>query len=136
MKKAILFFFLAALIGCSKEQIQQQQQNTVVLAMTSGQWKVTSFMKGSTDVTADFATYTFQFKTNMTVDALHNGTVEKTGSWAADATAQTITSNFTGAAHPLDLLNGTFTITNTTWTSVVASQTVGTELRSVRLDKQ
>jgi len=104
--------------------------------MTNGQWTVTSYIKGGTDVTTDFAPYKFQFKTNFTVDAINSGTLEKTGTWNADANAQTITSAFANATNPLTLLNGTWNITNTTWTSVQANQTVGAELRTLRLDKQ
>jgi hypothetical protein len=135
MKIIYTLVLLICLIGCSKEQKQQQQENLVVQAMVNGQWKVTSFNKGGTDVTSDFSVYKFQFKSDLTVDAINNGAVEKTGAWNADANAQTITSNFSNAVNPLVLLNGTWTITNTTWTSVQANQTVNGELRTLRLDK-
>jgi len=135
MKKLQAFVLLFILTSCAKE-IQKQQENLVVQAMTNGQWVVTSYLKGSTDVTADFSVYKFQFKTNFAVDAINNGTVEKTGTWNADANAQTITSVFSGATNPLVLLNGTWNIINTTWTSVQANQTVNGESRTLRLDKQ
>lgn len=135
MKKLQALLVLLLLAGCSK-QIQKQEENLVVQAMTNGQWTVTSFIRGGTDVTADFTSYKFQFKTNFTVDAINNGSLEKTGTWSADANAQTITSAFANATNPLALLNGTWNITNTTWTSVQANQTVGGELRTLRLDKQ
>lgn len=136
MKKLYSIVFLLAIIGCTKEQKQQKQEDLVVQAMVNGQWKVTSFVKGGVDVTSDFSPYKFQFKTDLTVDAINNGSVERTGSWTADANAHTITSNFTSVGDPLLLLNGTWTITNTTWTSVIANQTVSGELRGLRLDKQ
>ena len=135
MKIIYTLVLLICLIGCSKEQKQQQQENLVVQAMVNGQWKVTSFNKGGTDVTSDFSVYKFQFKSDLTVDAINNGAVEKTGAWNADANAQTTTSNFSNAVNPLVLLNGTWAITNTTWTSVQANQTVNGELRTLRLDK-
>lgn len=136
MKKLYAFFCMAIFVACSPKEIkEEQQQNLVVQAMTNGQWKVTSFVKGGSDVTSDFSAYKFQFKTNLTVDAINGSTVEKTGSWNADADAQTITSNFTGATNPLVLLNGTWNITSTTWTSVNAAQTVSGEARTLRLDK-
>lgn len=135
MKKILLLAFLTAAIGCTKEQKKQVQQNLIVQAMTNGQWKMTNFTRGSNDVTSDFSVYKFQFKTDLTVDAINNGTVEKTGTWNADANAQTITSSFTNAANPLMLLNGTWNITNTTWTSVQATETVSGEIRTLRLDK-
>lgn len=133
MKKLYLGLSIFFLLGCSKEK---RQENMVIKAMVSGQWKVTNFNKGGTDITSDFSIYKFQFKTDFTVDAINNGTVEKTGSWDADASAQTITSNFTNASNPLVLLNGTWTITNNSWTWVEAKLTLNGELRNLRLDKE
>ena len=104
-------------------------------ALTNGLWKMTSFNKGGTDITSDFTPYSFKFNTNFTVDAINNGMVEKTGTWNADSDALTMTSNFPNAVNPLILLNGTWTITSATWTSVIANQTVNGELRVLRLDK-
>jgi hypothetical protein len=133
MKNLHLFFLLIILAGCKKEK---KAENLVIQAMINGQWEVTNFNKGGTDITNSFAPYKFQFKTDFTVDAINNGTVEKTGSWNADASTQTITSNFTNAVNPLVLLNGTWKITNNSWTWVEASQTLNGELMNLRLDKQ
>jgi hypothetical protein len=127
---ALIFLFITT--GC----IKKKQEDIVIDAMVNGQWKVTNFNKGGTDKTPDFATYKFQFKTNFTVDAINNGSLEKTGSWNADAGAQTITSSFSNAVSPLVLLNGTWKITNNSWTWVVAQQTLNGELLNLRLDKQ
>lgn len=132
MKKFYSIFFLILIAGC----VKKKQEDMVVNAMVNGQWKVTNFKKAGSDITTDFANYKFQFKTNFTVDAINSGTVEKTGSWNADATAQTITSSFTNAVDPLVLLNGTWQITNNSWTWVEAKQTVNGELLNLRLDKQ
>ena len=110
-------------------------KNAVLDAMTSGYWKVVSFKTGAVDVSSDFSGYKFQFKENLTVDAINQTTVEKTGSWNADTNAKTITSTFLNASNPLILLNGTWQITRSDWTFVEASQTVNGELRSLRLEK-
>jgi hypothetical protein len=133
MKKFYPLIFLLILVGCKKEK---KAENIIIQAMVNGQWKVTNFNKGGMDKTSDFATYRFQFKNDFTVDALNSGSIEKTGSWNADAIAQTITSNFTNAVNPVVLLNGTWTITNNSWTWVEAKQTLNGELLSLRLDKQ
>jgi hypothetical protein len=132
MKILYLLIFFIISFGCIKEK---KAENLVVQAMVNGQWKVTNFKKGGTDMTSDFASYHFQFKTNFTVDAINSGSVEKTGSWNADATSQSITSNFQDAVNPVVLLNGTWIITNNSWTWVEAKQTVNGELMSLRLDK-
>lgn len=136
MKKLYGFALLIALLGCGKDGVvEKAQENLVIQAMTTGQWKVTSFTRSGNDVTSGFANYQFRFKTDLTVDAINSGSLEKTGSWNANADAQTITSSFSGVTDPLALLNGTWNITNTTWTSVNATMTVGAEVRSLRLDK-
>jgi hypothetical protein len=132
MKTFLTLLLFVAFASCSKEQIQT---NAVISAMTNGQWKVVNFMNGNTNMTSDFSVYKFQFKTNLSVDAINNNTVEKTGTWNADANARTITSNFTNASNPLMLLNGTWKITNNSWNFVEASQTVNNELRTLRLEK-
>jgi hypothetical protein len=140
MKIHHIFFLLLAFAGCNTKDkiIEKQQENLLMAAITNGQWVVTSFHKGSTDVTADFSGYKFQFKDNYTVDAIKNGIVEKTGTWAAagNAQAQTMTSNFANSTQPLILLNGTWNIITTTWTSVEASMMVNSEIYTIRLDKQ
>jgi hypothetical protein len=134
MKKLYIILILASALGC-KKQIEEQQQNIIIQAMTTGEWKVTSYIKGGTDVTSDFSPYKFRFKTDFTVDAVNNTTVEKTGKWNADANARTITSEFTNATNPLILLNGIWNISNNSWTWVEAYQNNGTETRTLRLDK-
>lgn len=139
MKIHYVFFLLLAFAGCStKEIIEKKQETLLMAAVTNGQWVVTSFHKGSADVTQDFSGYKFQFKDNYTVDAIKNGVVEKTGTWAAagDAQAQTMTANFANSTNPLILLNGIWNIITTTWTSVEASMMVNSEIYTIRLDKQ
>jgi hypothetical protein len=134
MKKLTLIVFLFTFISCGKGG-DNAPSLFVLQAMTDGQWKVSNYDKGTTDVTSDFNGYSFQFKTNLTVDALKNGATEKSGNWTADGSAKTITANFTSASNPLDLLNGTWNISNTTWTSVDATQSVNGVIHTLRLDK-
>jgi hypothetical protein len=135
MKYSFALIILLGLFGC-KKQIEKIQTDLVVQAMTTGQWKMVSFVNGSTDITNDFAPYAFQFKTDFTVDAIKSSSVETTGTWNADANAKTITSNFsTQANNPLPFLNGTWKITNNSWTFVEANMTVNGVLRTLRLEK-
>jgi len=136
MKKLYIILLLASVLGC-KEQIEEQQQNIIIQAMTNGEWTVTSFLKAGTNVTTDFSPYKFKFNNDYTVNAItiNNGMVEK-GTWNADASAKTITSNFPNASTPLSLLNGTWNITNNSWTWVEATKITGSETHTLRLDKQ
>jgi len=131
MKKFYVVIVLFLLAGC----VKKKQEDIVINAMVQGQWMVTKFIKATNDVTPDFANYKFQFKTNFTVNAINNGIVEKTGSWNADATTQTISSNFANAINPIVLLNGTWHITNNSWTWVEATQTINGESWNLRLEK-
>ena len=139
MKILYMIMILTAFTGCSVKDkvIEQQQINLIMQAMTTGQWKVSNFMKGSVDQTADFNIYKFQFKDNYTVDAINNGTVERTGNWSAagDINSQTITASFGTTSNPLELINGTWNIVTTTWTSVHATQTVNGEPRVLKMEK-
>ena len=119
-----------------KKTIEQIQEDLVIKAMTDGQWKITNFVNNGNNITTDFDTYRFKYYSNKTVDAINNGTVEKTGNWDGNSSNMTTWANFTGAVHPLILINGTWQITRNSWTYVEASQTVGADTKTMRLDKQ
>ena len=127
--------FLLLLTSACKKTIEKIAENKIISAMTDGQWRVTSFSQNSTDLTADFSEYKFQYYSNKTVDAIRNGVVEKTGNWDGDVDAMTTWANFSNAVNPIVLLNGTWHIDNNSWTFVVLSQSNGVETKNMRLDK-
>jgi len=137
MKRTPVLLITTMLLGsaCSKT-VEEKKQDLVIQAMTDGQWGVTSFTLNGTNITADFATYRFKYYENKTVDAIKNGTVEKTGQWDGDASTMTTWANFSGAVNPLDLINGSWHIDRNSWTYVEASQTSGGNTKTMRLDKQ
>ncbi|GAC1418001.1 MAG: hypothetical protein NVS1B13_15580 [Flavisolibacter sp.] len=122
-------------LGACKKTVQRVQENYIVSAMTSGQWKVSSYLKGSIDTTSAFTNYQFQFKANNTVDAVNNSVLINTGTWSGNMTDGTISANFVNAPSPLPLLNGQWKITNSTQVSVEAYQIVNGELRKLKLNK-
>lgn len=130
-----LFFLLLAITGC-KKAIEDKQEDLVIKAMTDGQWAVTSFTLNNVNITVDFTGYKFKYYADKTVDAIKNGTVEKTGQWDGNASNNTTWANFTGAAYPLSLINGTWHIDRNSWTYVEASQTSGSDTKTMRLEKQ
>jgi len=103
--------------------------------MVSGQWAVTRFTLNGTDQTSSFSGYRFQYYRNMTVDAIHNGTVETTGQWDGDVSTRSTWALFTGAAPPVSYLNGTWLITNNTLNYVILTQTDAGNNKFMRLDK-
>lgn len=136
MKKPLVFLVSLFLLSACKKTIQSIEEDLVIKAMTDGQWAVTSFTRNGTNITSDFSTYRFKYYSNRTVDAINNGIVEKTGTWDGDASSMTTWANFTAAAYPLILINGTWHITRNSWTYVEATQTDGGETKTMRLDKQ
>ena len=120
--------------GC-KKAIQSYQEDLVIKAMTDGHWVITSFTQNGSNITTDFTGYKFKYYSNKTVDAIKNGTVEKTGTWEGNASAMTTSANFLNAVSPLSLINGTWHIDRNSWTYVEATQTSGTGTKTMRLDK-
>jgi hypothetical protein len=135
MKTFFILLILSLSLTSCKKAIEAAKEDLVINAMTDGQWRVTKFIKGTTDRTADFTFYKFQFKKNNTVDAINVASIESTGSWNADAVSRTISSAFTSASATVSLLNGTWLITNNSWTFVEATQLVNGETLMLRIDK-
>ena len=135
MKKLVPVIYLLIILSGCKKSIQQAQEDIIIKAMTSGQWTVTSFTQNGSDITTSFTGYKFQYYSNKTVDAIKNGTVEKTGTWDGDGPTMTTWANFANATTPLDLINGSWHIDNNSWTFVVATQTTGGTTKTMRLDK-
>ena len=133
------YIFLAivgmVLLGSCKKAIEQTQLDALMKLITSGQWKVTSFKKDATDITSQFADYKFQFKEEGTVDAIKDGRVDKTGTWAGNTTNLSIQSSFGAVEAPLNLLNGTWYVTKTSLTFEESYQQVNGETHFLRLDK-
>ena len=134
MKK---FYFILLLISLGftqcKKTIENIQEDLVTKAMTDGQWVITKFIYNGTTITADFNGYHFKYYDNpKKVDAVKNGTTEKTGDWGGNSADMTTWANFTGATYPLNLINGTWNITRNSWTYVEATQNSGSETKTMR----
>ena len=136
MKRLIPLFLIMILLGSCEKAAEKIGEDLVIKAMTDGQWKITEFTQNSTDITSNFSGYKFQYYSNKTVDAILNGVTERTGVWDGNATTMTTSANFAGATNPISLINGTWNITDSGWTYVEAKQTNGTEVKTLRLDKQ
>lgn len=135
MKKLTPLVFLLLLLPGCKKLIEEVKEDMVIKAMTDGQWKITHFVHNGTNITTDFSAYKFQYYSNKTVDAIKNGAVEKTGTWDGNASTMTTSASFIGVTTPLSLINGDWKIDRNSWTYVEATQTVGAETKTMRLDK-
>lgn len=136
MKQSVLLILCSVLLIQCKKTLEAKAQNAIMQAMTDGQWAITSFTSNGTDITSDFTGYSFQYFSNYTVEAIRNGSVNDTGTWMGDVNTMSITANFSNAINPILLLNGTWAVTDNSWTYVKATMTVGNEVRTLRLDKQ
>ncbi|GAB4094413.1 hypothetical protein [Flaviaesturariibacter terrae] len=131
----VLLLSTPLLLGSCKKLIEQKQEQAAIQVITNGRWKINAFSTGSTDQAAAFSSYLFQFNTNQTVDAYYNGTMQLSGGWNYDLPNRTVTGNFPTTAEPLSLINGTWTITNSSETSVDAERLVNGETRRMHMDK-
>lgn len=126
---------LLMLGGCKK--VKENLQEEVALSLLDGtEWKVTSYMQGNVDRSADFSLYRFRFNRNRTIDALRNNSLEATGDFDGDIPEKTIYAHFSNAGPPLALLNATWTITTSTSKSLSANTTIINESRQLTMEKQ
>jgi hypothetical protein len=135
MKKLILSLVVLFLLAGCKKAIENVKQDLVMQAMTDGQWIITNFVRNGTTITTEFNGYKFQYYSNKTVDAIKIGIVETSGTWDGDAAAMTTSANFPSASTPLSHINGVWHIVDNSWTYVIASQSIGSETKTMRLDK-
>ena len=136
MRKLSFYIILTILLSACKKTIQNQQEDLVIKAMTDGKWAVAIFTLNGTTITPDFVNYRFKYYSNKTVDAINNGTVEKTGTWDGNSSTMTTSANFTSAIYPLNLINGSWHIDRNSWTYVEASQTIGSDVKTMKLVKE
>src|ERR1035437_5105150 len=137
MKKTGFLIMLVGVIGISscKKFVQQQEENAILKIMTNGQWIVTNYSENDTDITGSFSGYSFQFRTNGTVSGIKGGT-SVNGTWSANISNYSITSDFPTAGAPLDKLNAVCTITDSYTDSVSANANINSAINYLSLKKQ
>jgi type 1 glutamine amidotransferase len=130
----LLSLLLVIPFSC-KKYIQQQEQNALVSIVTKGTWRVTGYHdQATTNLTDSFAGYSFQFNENGTLYTVKYGQ-QTNGTWSANIGNKTITSTFPGAPYPINLLNYTWTITDSYSDSVAAKTAVGESFNILNLHK-
>ncbi|MBX9784044.1 MAG: hypothetical protein K2X48_12210 [Chitinophagaceae bacterium] len=142
MKQVFTLFVCLLLLGVSgcKKLIQKTQEqiaeDIIVKAMTDGRWAVTAYSDGA-DYISEFSGYTFQFKSNRTVDAIKNAATESTGTWQGDGYKREITSDYPANSNSaLQRLEGVWKIADNNWNWVKATQTINGKLTTLELRKQ
>ena len=138
MKKIALALSFIALISasCGDEIPAVIPEDLLVKVLTDGEWSVTDFKVNGTDHTQEFAGWRFKYYNNNVVDAKLNGTVNNSGSWTGSQSDMNFSATFPGAAAPVTLVNGTWHVDQPGTRIVVASQTVGSENRVMKLYRE
>jgi hypothetical protein len=138
MKRIVLFSAIALFVISSscKKAIEQKQKDIIIEAMTTGRWFVEQYKDTTTDVTADFFGYEFQFYENGKVDGILN-TTTISGTWSSDVSNYTITAAFPPAASDtLKRLNYTWKITDSYLDYVEAKTTTASGDNILHLRKK
>ena len=136
MKPLLIAFlaFVPASFSCNKI-IEKKKENIVMDAITNGRWFVKEYRAASLYVTAEFDGYEFQFYNDGRVDGILNTSVSN-GTWTGDVNQMTITSNFGSAGQPLSRLDGTWKITDNSYTDVSAYNVNGADTNFLQLEKK
>jgi hypothetical protein len=134
MRWLCLLFISVSLLSC-KKAIENLQENYIIKIMVDGQWKVTLYRDNGVDRLSGFLPYSFQYHRDMTVDAIRDGAVETTGDWGGNVSNKTVWADFGSPGDPIELLNGTWLITNNTTTYVILVQETSGGTRQMRIDK-
>ena len=138
MKKTtlcIVYILLLSIPFSCKKFIQQQEKNALVDLVTNGTWRVTGYTAyQAVNLTDSFSGYSFQFYENGTVMSMKSN-VQTNGTWTADVDKRSITSNFPSASFPINLLNFTWTVTDSYSDSVAARTPVENAYNILNLHK-
>jgi hypothetical protein len=123
MRKLYIIILLSGIFLAScKKFVQNQEQKAVISDVTNGLWYVTGYEQNDSNITAAFSGYLFKFDANNTVTGIINSDSVQ-GEWLVNVNARTITSDFPGAAYPLNQLNETWYVTDSYTDSVSATST-------------
>ncbi len=131
----IIWAMLLLLEGCAKAK-ENIIERTALNMLDGTEWRIVGFTQGTEDKTADFDAFLFRFNKDLTVNALRNNRTHATGNWQDDIGNKTIYAHFPAASHPLLLLNATWTITQSTATSLTATTMPGAVIRQLKMEKQ
>ncbi len=130
-----LFLLLLIIPFSCKKYIEQQEQNALVDLVTKGTWRVTGYFDHQkNNITDSFSGYAFQFNENGTVYGIRFGQ-QTNGTWSANVSNKTITSDFPTATYPISMLNHTWTVTDSYTDSVAAKTAVDSSFNILNLHK-
>lgn len=117
LRLVLLLLFIFS-VSC-KKAIERKKEAILMDAITSGTWIVEQYFENTTNISAEFLHYDFQFYRNSTVTGTQSG-VTTNGTWTGDMSNSSITAEFPAAGDPLKKLNGLWKITDSYWDYVEA----------------
>jgi hypothetical protein len=129
----VAIFLTFSLASC-KKLIEDQKRQAAMSFITNGQWVVASYLVDSVSITDQFTGYKFKFDENGTVTGT-DGTSSAAGTWVAEVSDYSITSEFPGANDPFQLLNGHWIIKDSGTTFVKADLKTDTGIMHLHLTK-
>lgn len=131
----IVFLMVLLTVASCKKTVENQQKNIIIEAMTTGVWFVYQYTEAGTDVTAGFSGYEFKFDQNGTVTGTL-ATSSTPGTWSANISNYSITSQFPSAGDPLQKLNGTWIIKDSYLDFVKAEMVTPSGTNQLQLQKK
>ncbi len=138
MKKILICLILLPVLtgngSCSKA-IEDKKMNVLMDIITNGSWVITSYKEGNTEITSAFTGFEFFFLENEKVRAVKD-LEEFLGTWKGNVADYSIISDFSGAAFPLDKLNGKWIIKDSDYYYVKAVATINSTSNTVEMKKR
>lgn len=136
-KLTVGFYSLFLLVGCDCNKPPTIiPEDLLVKVLTEGEWSITNFTMNSTNYTQDYAGWRVKFHSNKTADAKFNAAVVYTGTWDGSQSTMTFTCNFPGATLPISRVIGTWNVIPSGSRIVDGTQTVGTDVKTMKLYRE
>lgn len=120
--------------SCLKKTVEEATNDLFVNIMTDGQWKVTNYMEGTTDLTTDYDGWVIKYYSNNTSTSTKGSTIIN-GTWSGGLATNKMTVNSTTAIAPIDKLVGTWDILSGTLTVGKFSQNKNGAILKLELTK-
>lgn len=112
----------AGLLLASCYKVKDDLMEDKALRLLDGtEWQVTVYANGRQNNSADFSSFLFRFRRDLTVLALRNAVPVAIGTWQGNIPNKTIAAHFSDTLHPLPLLNATWAIVESTPNSLNAT---------------
>ena len=117
-----------------KKFVEDQKKQAVMSFITSGQWKIESYLVDTVSITSEFNGYTFKFNEDGTVTGIY-GTTTIPGTWIGEISDYSITSDFPGSDDPVKKLIGHWIVKDSGSTFVKADLKTTTSTLHLHLIK-